>query len=120
MKEDHAFYAGIHDPRELRRDLLNCQKTILDSLKKHEQLRSVRAEKEMRMAEFRKMLSGVKLVMGRLKSTLPANMIKAKPREPEARPISAPAKKEAQQRKTKLQVLEDELSRIESKLSSLE
>ncbi len=118
MKDGHVFYAGIHNPIELRRDLLLAQKDILDSLKKHEHMRALRAEKEMMMGEFRKRLGAIKLIMNKLKSMLPAHAIRAPADQP--RTASAPAKKEAKERKTKLQLLEDELSRIESKLSSLE
>ena len=119
MKDGHVFYAAVHEPRDLRRDLLMSQKSILDSLKKYEHVRAIRAEKEMRILELKKMLSALRIVTGQLKSRLPANAIKA--RVPEMKPApSAPAKKEAQQRKTKLQVLEDELAKIEAKLSSIE
>ncbi len=117
MKESHAFYAGIHEPRELRKDVLLGQKAILDSLKKYEHIRAIRAEKEIRVLELKKMLSALRLLTGQLKGILPASAIKGK--TPEARP-SAPMKQETRARKTKLQVLEEELAKIESKLTSLE
>jgi hypothetical protein len=119
MKDEHVFYAGIHNPVEIRRDLLLAQKDILDSLKKHEHLRSLRAEKDMMMSEFRKRLGALKLITNKLRSVLPAHAIRA-PAPEQPRVVSAPARKEVKERKSKLQLLEDELSRIESKLSSLE
>ncbi|MBI4145345.1 hypothetical protein HY493_04025 [Candidatus Woesearchaeota archaeon] len=119
MKEGHAFYAAIHEPRELRKDVLLSQKSILDSLKKYEHIRAIRAEKEMRAQELRKMLAAVRLVVNQMKTMLPASAVKSK--LPETRQAPTPsAKAEARQRKTKLQILEDELAKIEGKLTSLE
>ncbi|MEK6849192.1 MAG: hypothetical protein AABY01_01330 [Nanoarchaeota archaeon] len=122
MKTDHPFYAGIHSPKELRRDLLMCQKDVLDCMKRHEHVKNIRAEKEMRLMELKKRLLAIKMIMNKVKSLMPAHAIKARVERPEHsdQPVSKPMKKEAQQRKTKIQVLEDELAKIEGKLTSLE
>lgn len=121
MKTDHPFYAGIHSPKELRRDLLMCQKDVLDCMKRHEHVKNIRAEKEMRLVELKKRLLAIKMIMNKVKSLMPAHAIKTKVERAERpEPASAPMKKEAQQRKTKIQVLEDELAKIEGKLTSLE
>ena len=129
MKDKHVFYAGVHSPRELRKDVLVSQKALIDCLKKFEHLRQLRAEKELRIVELRKLLSALKIVSGQLKSRLPANAIKMAPKAkpmPEIEYAPAPVRKAPAQRKptaparTKLQILEDELAKIESKLSSIE
>ena len=121
--KDEAFYAGIHEPKEVRRDLLLSQKDIVDCLKRFEHIKNIRTEKDLRLVELRKLLSALKLIAHKLKSMMPAHAIKTKVQreeQHESMPISRPAKKEAQQRKTKIQVLEDELAKIEGKLGSLE
>jgi hypothetical protein len=125
MKEHHSFYAGVHEPRELRRDTLLAQKSIIDSLKKFEQLRAIRSEKELRMLELKKILNVLRVIAGGLKSKLPATAMKFKPQPVMSAPKSAaPARtaraKPAVVHKTKLQLLEEELSKIESKLSSID
>lgn len=125
MNKDHPFYAGIHEPKELRRDLLLCQKDVLDCMKRYEHIRSIRAEKEMRLVELKKRLFAIKLIMNKVKNMMPSHAIKGIPKQPaaeqpETMPVSKPAKKAAHAHKTKIQVLEDELAKIEGKLGSLE
>lgn len=124
MNKDHPFYAGIHEPKELRRDLLLCQKDVLDCMKRYEHIRSIRAEKEMRLVELKKRLLALKMIINKVKSMMPAHAIKSAPKaqaaEHDEAPARAPTRKAAQQRKTKIQVLEDELAKIEGKLGTLE
>jgi len=111
-----VFYASIPEPTEFRKDVLLTQKAIIDSLRKHEHIKKLRAEKEMRIGELKKMLAQLKLISNKMKSALPAHAVKRK--EPAKK--SAGARKETVQRQSKMDILEDELSKIESKLSSLE
>jgi len=128
MKDSHVFYAGVHDPKQLRKDVLVSQKAILDSLKKFEHLRQLRAEKELRIAELKKMLSALRIISSQFKTRLPASAIKMAPKPkplPEPEPMPVVRKQPVQKKppvhhKTKLEILEEELARIESKLSSIE
>lgn len=130
MKDSHVFYAGVHEPKQLRTDVLTSQKSILNCLKKFEHIRSLRQEKELRMLELKKMLSALRIISGQLKTRLPANAMHAPVRQmplPAPEPVhrEAPVKrvvqrKPAVQHKTKLQMLEDELAKIEGKLSNIE
>ncbi|HSU72502.1 MAG TPA: hypothetical protein VLJ21_01490 [Candidatus Binatia bacterium] len=124
MKDSHVFYAGVHEPKQLRRDVLTSQKAILDCLKKFEHIRSLRQEKELRMLELKKMLSALRIISGQLKTRLPANAMKVAPHRVEA-PMPVPVKRSAPRKpavhqKSKIEMLEDELAKIESKLSTIE
>jgi hypothetical protein len=125
MKDSHVFYAGVHGPRQLRKDVLVTQKAILDCLKKFEHIRALRQEKELRTLELKKMLNALRVISGQLKTKLPANAIKVAPKKaPEMHEFHAPKKqvvrKAPVRQKSKLELLEDELAKIESKLSSIE
>ena len=111
-----VFYASIPEPTEFRKDVLLSQKAIIDSLKKYEHIKALRAEKEMRIAELKKMLGSLKVIAGKMKAALPAGAVLRK----ETKKAGSPVRKEATQRKSKMQVLEDELGKIENKLSGLE
>jgi len=113
----NVFYASIPDPNEFRKDVLLAQKCVIDSLKKHEHIKVIRAEKEVRISELKKILGSLKTIATKLKTALPAHGLKQK--APKV-VHSAPARKEAVQRKSKIQILEDELAKIEGKLGSLE
>ena len=110
-----SFYASIPEPTEFRKDVLLTQKAIIDSLRKHEHIRALRAEKEMRISELKKMLTQLKVISGKMKSSLPAQAVRKAPAKSAGK---APRKETVGQ--SKIDVLESELSKIESKLSSLE
>lgn len=114
---NQVFYASIPEPTEFRKDVLLTQKAIIDSLRKHEHIKKLRAEKEMRIGELKKMLAQLKLISGKMKSALPAQAMK---RKETVKSAGKHTRKETVQKQSKMDILEDELSKIESKLSSLE
>ena len=125
MKDRHVFYAGVHDPKQLRKDVLVSQKSILDCLKKFEHIRQLREEKEIRIAELKKILSALRIISGQLKMKLPASAMANVPQRKLPEPAPMPRKvvhkaRPVVMRKTKMDILEEELAKIESKLSSIE
>ena len=114
MKGANVFYASIPSPTEFRKDVLLSQKSVIDSLKKYEHIKTLQTEKEHMIAELKKMLTALKTIANKMKTRLPAQAMKL-PHAPKRVPT-----KEVVKRKSKMQVLEAELSKIESKLSTLD
>lgn len=125
MAEKDVFYVGVHNPEEVRKDVLVSIKGVITSLKRYEQFRMLREEKTHTILELRKMLGEIATLNRKLKSAMPKTGMKLNVPVPREAPVEkAPVKKETPKpkapSKSKLDVLEDELSKIESRLRSLE
>jgi hypothetical protein len=125
MKDD-IFYVGIEEPTELRRKILMGSKTLIDSLRRYEAYRELRAEKLAHIVQLKRLMDEIMILNKKLRSLMPGVQIpQAAPEEAEA---SAPEPRAARKQKhapvlshkSKLDLLQDQLSQIEKKLSSLE
>jgi phosphoenolpyruvate carboxylase len=121
--EPQVFHVGVSHPTELRRDILLTQKDIVSNLKKYEHVLNIRAEKEMRIAELKKMLTTLKTTVGKINKALPANKVVGMKKSVPVpqKTLPAPVKKPAMPKpKSEMDKLEDELSMIESRLANLD
>ncbi len=127
-KSEEVFVA-IRDPIEIRRDILECSKEVIDSLKKFQNLERLKAEKFKEINSLRAIIRDISRKISKLKSAMPKTKIrletsKAKEEkkteqeeqqeEKEEKPVEV-KKKPA----TEIDKLEFELSEIESKLNEL-
>ena len=108
MPEEQLF-AGISEPTELRRELLNSTKMVIDSLKKFERISIIRNQKMQFLSELTKVMREINTLNKKLNQGLPKTNVKPKP-----------AATKIIEEKTKLADLEDELARVEQKLQGLE
>jgi len=115
MTED-VFYVGVEQPVEVRKDLLLGVKRIITSLKRYEHFRMLREEKMKVIVQLKEIVSEISKANRKLRSTLP----KAGLRSVETQRKEPVAKAPRKSTRSKLDILEDELSRIESRLRSLE
>ncbi|OYT31616.1 hypothetical protein DRJ22_05890 [Candidatus Woesearchaeota archaeon] len=116
-KQEDFFYVCVKDPVGLRRDLLLSSKALLDSLKTFELHYSIKAEKTKLFHDLKKVFDDILVLDRKLRSVLPKVKVPAavvSPVDVESVKFEPVAVK-----RSKLDVLEDELSRVESKLSSL-
>ena len=124
-KEESLLFVGITNGSELRRDVLESSKEILESLKEYERFKSTRDEKLRLINQFRDDIKGVSKLISQLRVNLPKIKDLPKTKEPEikAPEVKKPKKEEKARveprQKTELERLEDELNEIESKLNSL-
>lgn len=120
-KEESAFYVCIDDPISMRRDFLLSSKNILDTLKTFESASEVRSEKLSLFHELKDVCNDILKLDRKLRSLLPKTKISANIFKAEKAPLKKIVKKPAKKSvlKAKLDVLEDELSRVESRLRSL-
>ena len=124
-KEESPLFVGITNGSELRRDILESSKEILESLKEYERFKSTRDEKLKLINQFRDDIKGVSRLINQLRANLPKIKDLPKAKEPEIKlsKTKQPKKEEKSRfeprQKTELERLEDELNEIESKLNSL-
>ena len=99
-QEESPLFVGITNNGELRRNMLECSKEILESLKHYEKFKFVKEEKQKLIQKFREDVKGLSKLISRLKTNLPKV-------------------KEIGIKKTEFEKLEAELNDIESKLNGL-
>lgn len=111
---EDRFFVGIADSAQVRKELLTSSKDILDALKRYEVLKRIRSEKVVKIADVKRVFEELLLLNKKLRGKLPTIAIKESLETPQ---VSQNARDLP---KNKVDVLEKELSRIESRLSSLE
>jgi len=119
MEKQDLFYVGIQHPVELRKDLLTSSKTLLGGLKRYEDYQELRTKKFETLAELKRVFDELLVLNRKFRSKLPkvpqaqqtqeAQRIEKRKFTPPAKPI----------KKSHLDILEDELSKIEKRLESL-
>lgn len=121
---DDVFYVGIPDPKEVRRYVLESSKSMIDILKRYEELKAVREEKLEVQIEYDQNMKQVLLLCNRLKKEFPeitAKMPVLKARVHPSVKIKEEEPKRYQKREdtTELDKLEHEMDMIEEKLKEL-
>jgi hypothetical protein len=126
-KEKELFFVDIKDPVDVRRNVLEAQKEVVECLQKYEKIRSIRARK---IEEIHKLKSAIKELLkliSNLKAAFPQAKIreavkikrKVKKKVGKKKGEKEEEKKEARKPISELQKLESELGAIEGKLDSL-
>lgn len=111
------YYVNVKDPVESRKDLLLSSRNVLDSLRRFEKYLLINEKKHIHIAELKHVFDELSVLNKKLKQRLPKVPGKAVPKQEK----EAVVKKEpAKSVKSKLDVLEEELAKVESRLSSLE
>ena len=116
--EDELFFVGIRDPIELRKELLTSSKNLIDSLKRYEAYKDVKEEKLLHIMELKRVFDELLVLNKKLRNKLPHIPVKAAPTL--TREMPAQKGKPMKMVKGKIDVLEEELAKIEERLGSLE
>lgn len=116
-------YIGIPEHVEIRRDLLLCSRDILFALKAYEAAREARARRIELIFDLHKVMDelGVLTKKIRLKMPrMPGKISLTQPMQlPEEKVRPTPGKKTPRKEKDKLDILDQEMTRIEGKLKRL-
>lgn len=112
-----SFFVGIHDPVFVRRNILLSSKDLIDCLKKYEGLVDLRLRKENYVVEFKRIVDELLVLNRKLRSHLPNTHLREKEVPVRTKVESRPF---IPSHRSHLDLLEEELSRIESKLDTLE
>ncbi len=121
------FFVEVREPDEVRRNILESLKEIVESLQRFEKFKEIRKEKSGNVDKLKKDVKEINKIILNLKSALPESKLRAmEVSKPVAEKKGKKKKhkkkhKEAEERKpaSELEKLESELSAIESKLGSL-
>lgn len=129
-KEKDLFFAEVKDPVDVKRNLLEAQKDIIEGLQRYENIKFLREKKLENINKLRSTIKELLKLISNLKAALPqakireAVKIKKKTKVAKKKAAKKKAKeiaeeKEAKKPMTELEKLESELSAIEGKLGSL-
>jgi hypothetical protein len=77
-KDSDVFFVGIKDDREVKRNILESMKDILQSLQKFEDFRHTRLEKNRSILELKRVVKEINSLVGKLKVSLPKSNINVK------------------------------------------
>lgn len=129
-----VLFVEIREPSATRREVLMSTKDVLDALKRYEEYKQLKAEKQEAVFKLKRVMDELGALNRKLRAKLPKVPIKmpeftstaradvewsARTREKEERFISGPAPSAARP-KSKLDVLQEELEKIEERLGALE
>ena len=124
--EEELFFVGIRDPIELRKELLTSSKNLIDSLRRYEAFKDIKEEKLQHVLELKHVFDELLVLNRKLRNNLPRIPIKTPPALKELQQMREGPKpvkiagKTAKIGKNKIDVLEEELAKIEERLGSLE
>lgn len=118
---DEVFFVGIKNHVDVRKELLTSSKSVLDMLRRHEQYAAIKEEKQHLTSELKRVFDELLILNKKLKTKMP----KVSSKSPALRFASEKPKPSRKHRKrdeytpTKLDLLEQELAKVERRLSAL-
>ncbi|PIN75841.1 hypothetical protein COV18_01520 [Candidatus Woesearchaeota archaeon CG10_big_fil_rev_8_21_14_0_10_37_12] len=117
---DDVFYVGINESTELRRELLTNSKKLLISLKQYEKYSRISEEKIQKIRDLKHVYDELTVLNKKIRGKLPNVPVKTPEQSKQFTVSSKQSEPIKREPKTKIDVLEDELDKIESKLQGLE
>jgi len=113
-----AFFVGIKDPVEVRKELLTSSKNIIDSLKRYEAYKQLRENKLEYILELKRVFDELLVLNRKVRKSMPKMNIKSSGEQVEQ--ITETVKEVKKKAPTnKLDLLEQELAKVEARLGSL-
>ena len=120
------LFAGIREPIEIRRNILESSKDVIESLKKFQRFESLRNARHKEAAHLRQTVVDLNRLLSRLRAKLPKAKLKLEAVREVLKPkkIEAPLPQEQNTDAPKKQAsevdrLQSELDEIEAKLNEL-
>ena len=127
---NELFFVQVNDPGEVRRNILETLRDIVEVLKRFEKFKHLRHEKLEKINKLRGLLKETNKIFGNLKAKLPqtnlrATVIREIPKQPKkthhrkGKKMKVAEEKMPKKEMTETDKLEAELTAIENKLKSL-
>ncbi len=123
--EPSLLFVELREPSATRRDVLMSTKDVIDILRRYEEYRATSAEKMRALSDLKRVVDELQSLNRKLRNKMPklpaAPNIRefAREREETDEFITGPQPSVARP-KSKLDILQEELEKIESRLGSLE
>ena len=137
-KGNELFFVRVKEPNEVRRNILETLKEIVETLQRFEKFKGIRQEKLGKINKLRGLLKDANKMFGNLKAKMPQTNLRAvvvketsrrfekssaktsrKKRKNAKQAGEKPEAKAPKKEMTEMEKLESELSAIEGKLKSL-
>ena len=122
-KEPELLFVELKEPSGLRRDVLTATKDVLDCLKQYEEFKTIKMQKQQALDKLKQVVDDLQSLNRRLRNKMPVRAWAAKSASRAAwereENITGPSP-EMGRPKSKLDVLQEELSKIEERLGALE
>lgn len=128
--ETQQLFVEIREPSVTRRDVLLATKDVLDSLKKYEEYSSIKVEKQKTWDSLKRVMNELLVLNRKLRSAIPKAPVPNTTLYARTTDVDSRLAREKEEfitgltpsarPKSKLDILQEELSKIESRLSSLE
>lgn len=115
-----SLFVPVNEPDAVRKELLSGSKLILNALRRYESYRHLRKQKMELMNQLAGEWNDLNKLMRKLKMVLPKTDIKVQ--MPSMRPMMQheEAPKVEKQTRSKVDILESQLQKIESRLAQLQ
>ena len=114
-----SLFVPVNEPDAVRKELLSGSKAILSSLRRYESYRHLRKQKFELMHQLGTEWNDLNKLMRKLRMALPKTDIKVQ--MPSMRPIQhEEAPKVEKQQRSKVDILEHQLQKIEGRLAELQ
>ena len=103
------FFVGIYNPKDVKRNVLESSRQILDSLQSNVKLKKIRYEKIKYYEQMNKVMNELDLLISRLQKKLPKSKIRKSYSRETENTASQPG----------MTKVEEQLSKIEKEFSNL-
>ena len=73
------FFVGIYNPKDVKRNVLESSRQVLDSLQSNAKLKKIRYEKIKYYEQMNKVMNEIDLLISRLQKKLPKSKLRKSP-----------------------------------------
>jgi len=121
-KKEESYFVGVSDPIEVRRNILESSKNMIHVLQKYERFKTLREKKIENITRLNQTIKEINTLISKLKAELPKppKRKKAFKEEKEEEVKGKPTERKPTKEKSELEKLEEELNKVEEKLTHLE
>ena len=124
MENKDIFFVEVDNPGDVKRNILESLKEIVENLQRFEKFKETRKDKVDNVNKLRNIIKEINKLVPRLKQSFPEakiRAIKTVSRQPKMKVVKGKniSVEKIKKPPTELQKLEDELGQIESKLQGL-
>lgn len=103
--DEKDFFVGIYEPTDVRRNVLESSKEIVETLQSNSKLAKIRNDKMLLYDEMRKIMGDLDLLISKLNNKLPKTHLRKETKDNKIQPELTKLEKE-------LRSLETEFSKI--------
>jgi hypothetical protein len=124
-QEPDLLFVELKEPGAVRRDVLMATKDVLDCLKRYEEFKALKAQKQQALDRLNRIVADLQSLNRRLRNKMPRAPVTVKEeaaweKEGVVEKFKTGSLPSAARPKSKLDILQEELAKIEERLGALE